>query len=88
MAYSKAWTVMREAETHFGLKLLERKAGGPTGGGSVLTDDARQLLLHFKALVDEADAVLDWLYRKHFGSAPYAKPAGEPAEMPEVDPSA
>jgi molybdate transport system regulatory protein len=88
MAYSKAWTIMREAETHFGLKLLERQAGGPTGGGSVLTDDARQLLFHFKALIDEADAMLDRLYRKHFGNAPYAKPAGGPAEMPEVDPSA
>ncbi len=88
MAYSKAWTIMREAEAHFGLKLLERQAGGPSGGGSVLTDDARQVLLHFKGLIDEADAMLDRLYRKHFGNAPYARPAGGPAETPDVDPSA
>ena len=79
MSYSKAWRVMREAERHLGVDLLQRQAGGPDGGGSVLTEDGRQLMLRFRAFADEADAELDRLYRKHFGDLPYAQPTGPPA---------
>ena len=80
MSYSKAWRVTREAEAHLGVELLERQTGGPAGGGSVLTEEGRQLVVRYRSFVDEADAELDRLYRKYFGDAPYAQPADAPAE--------
>ena len=44
MAYSKAWTVVRNAENGLGFHLLTSTAGGKHGGGAVLTDEARQML--------------------------------------------
>lgn len=37
MAYSKAWRIIRTAETVFGCKLLSSTIGGAHGGGAVLT---------------------------------------------------
>jgi len=80
MSYSKAWRVTREAEGHLGVRLLERQAGGAAGGGSVLTEDGRQLVVRYGAFVEEADAELDRLYLKYFADAPYARPAVESPE--------
>jgi len=44
MAYSKAWTITKNAEAELGFKLLASSAGGKNGGGAALTDDARRLL--------------------------------------------
>lgn len=44
MAYTKATRLVRDAERAFGMRLLERKVGGSHGGGSRLTDAARELL--------------------------------------------
>jgi molybdate transport repressor ModE-like protein len=80
MSYSKAWRAVRQAEEHLELKLLRRFTGGSAGGGSKLTEDGRQLTSRFRALMDEADADLDRLYRKHFGDAPFARPEPSPTE--------
>ena len=40
MSYSKAWRMIDEIERGLGIALLERHAGGPTGGGSRLTEAA------------------------------------------------
>ena len=37
MAYSKAWRIIRTAESVFGCKLLSSTIGGNHGGGAVLT---------------------------------------------------
>ena len=44
MAYSKAWTVLRNAERALGFKLLHSSTGGKGGGGAVLTEEGRELL--------------------------------------------
>ena len=44
MAYSKAWTVVRNAEDGLGFKLLASNIGGRNGGGAALTDEARQVM--------------------------------------------
>ena len=44
MAYSKAWTVVRNAEDGLGFHLLTSTAGGKHGGGAELTDEARQIM--------------------------------------------
>jgi molybdate transport system regulatory protein len=72
MAYSKAWQVVRRAEEHLGFALLDRRAGGKTGGGSVVTAEGRWLIGAFGALLEEAGPLIEELYRKHFGDWPSA----------------
>ena len=50
MAYSKAWTVLRQCEDALGLPLLERQVGGEKGGGSQITPDGRVLLGHYRRI--------------------------------------
>ena len=49
MAYSKAWRIIRTAETVFGCKMLSSSIGGKGGGGAVLTPDAERLLTAYRA---------------------------------------
>lgn len=44
MAYSKAWTITKNAEAGLGVKLLLSSTGGKNGGGAELTDEARRFL--------------------------------------------
>ncbi len=67
MAYSKAWTIVKNAERELGFKLLDSTTGGRHGGGAVLTEEGRALLEAYDgycaALRQEADA----LYDRYFG---------------------
>ena len=72
MSYSKAWRIVREAEEHLGVQLLERHAGGPAGGGSVLTPDGRLLVERFGAFKSDLHVALEVLYAKYFGDVPFA----------------
>lgn len=56
MAYSKAWRIVRTAESVFGCKMLSSTIGGPHGGGAVLTPQAEQLLAAYKAYCADLEA--------------------------------
>jgi hypothetical protein len=45
-----------------------------------LSDDGREVVRRFRALVAAADAELARLYREYFGDAPFARPAASPAD--------
>lgn len=47
MAYSKATFILHRAETHLGFHLTSRKTGGRGGGGSVITDEGKELMLKY-----------------------------------------
>ncbi len=49
MAYSKAWKIVKRAETELGFLLVERKTGGKGGGGSTLTEDGKAFLKRYLA---------------------------------------
>lgn len=66
MSYNKAWRAVRHVESHLGVALLARRTGGAGGGGSMLTDEGRQLTECFRAFLDAADADLSRLYKEHF----------------------
>ena len=68
MSYSKAWRLMRNIEKKLNLPLLERHAGGVSGGGSLITPQARELLDRYEKLRKDADRALEKIYKKHFGS--------------------
>ena len=74
MAYSKAWRLIRTLEHRLGFPLLERKVGGPFGGGSRITPKAKELMNLYGRFRKEANDALGEIYQKHFGSSPPPMP--------------
>ncbi len=66
MSYSQAWNLMKNLEKRLGFKLLERKIGGESGGGSQLTEQAREIMMKFEMFHERADQSLNSLYKKIF----------------------
>ena len=44
LAYSKAWTILKNAQLSLGFKLLDSTTGGKHGGGATLTPEGEKLL--------------------------------------------
>ena len=66
MAYSKAWTIVRNAEAQLGFKLLHSTTGGRHGGGATLTEEAQELLTAYDGFCRELQETADALYEKYF----------------------
>jgi len=66
MSYSQAWNLIKDLEKRLGFNLLKRKIGGERGGGSKITEEARELMIKFKLFREEADQSLHLLYEKTF----------------------
>ena len=77
MAYSKAWTILREAEQGLGFKLLHSTTGGRGGGGAVLTERGERLLDAYDLCERELKETAERLFALHL--SPFAVP-GEPEE--------
>jgi molybdate transport system regulatory protein len=70
MAYSKAWRLLGMLEERLGFPLLERRTGGPSGGGSRVTPAAKEFMERYGRFQKETRESLEKVYRKHFGSGP------------------
>jgi molybdate transport system regulatory protein len=68
MSYSKAWRLIRTLEERLSFPLLERKVGGPSGGGSQLTPMARNLMKDYKQFRNDVKKAIKKIYQRHFGS--------------------
>ena len=66
MAYSKAWTIMKNAEAGLGVSLLVSSTGGKHGGGATLTDDARRILAAYERCCEKLRARADELLAEEF----------------------
>lgn len=66
MSYSQAWNLMKDLERRLGFDLLKRKVGGEKGGGSEITEEAREMMMKFEIFRERADQNLNSLYRKIF----------------------
>ena len=67
MAYSKAWTVVRNAEDGLGFHLLTSTAGGKHGGGAALTPEGQALLSAYDQFCVELRNYGDKLFAEKFG---------------------
>lgn len=67
MSYTKAWNLVNLLERRLGFPLLVSTAGGPQGGGSFLTDQARDLIKRYRAMTTEIQASVDQIFAKYFG---------------------
>lgn len=68
MSYSKAWSLIRTLEGRLGFPLLERKAGGQSGGGSKVTPEARRFMQQYNRFRKDVKMALEKIYQKHFSS--------------------
>lgn len=64
MSYSKAWNIIKLLEESIGHDVLEKRIGGQQGGGSNLTDEARNIISSYSSFRKEAEeAVREAFYR-------------------------
>ena len=69
MAYSKATKLLNNAEKSLGFPLTVRKIGGKSGGGSVLTEEAKDFMKRYEAYRNDCVAHNRALYETYFGNA-------------------
>lgn len=62
MSSSKAWKILRHAEADLGFALVH----GSTGGGTVLTDEGRQLLERYTAFDMAVQEAAERAFAKYF----------------------
>ena len=66
LSYSNAWLTLNRMEEALGCRLVERKLGGATGGGSSLTQDGLDWTARYRRLERELSAALLEIQRKEF----------------------
>jgi molybdate transport system regulatory protein len=64
MSYRQAWGLIKECEKRLGFDLIERQAGGASGGYSLLTAEGEKLLFWFEGLHDEIAKSVDKIFEK------------------------
>jgi molybdate transport system regulatory protein len=64
--YRTAWARLRQMEERLGVRLLETQVGGPEGGGSRLTAEAREVIARFHRLTDGIAELVDGRFRQEF----------------------
>ena len=67
MAYSKAWRIIRSAESVLGCPMLESRTGGHGGGGAVLTPEAERLLAAYDAYCKDVETFARSRFDAAFG---------------------
>lgn len=68
MAYTKAFYMVKRAESDLGFSLIQRTIGGKDGGGSVLTAQAEELLVRYESYRDACKRMANQLYQEHFST--------------------
>ena len=66
MAYTKALTLIRNAEKALGFPLILRSTGGKDGGGSCLTPEGKEWLERYEAYRDACRQANSRLYLEFF----------------------
>jgi formylmethanofuran dehydrogenase subunit E len=66
ISYRRAWSYLKAMEERLGIKLVERQTGGRRGGGTVLTDDAREFLRKYETLERGVINIVDQRFKRIF----------------------
>ena len=66
MAYSKAWTIIKNSEKALGFSLLDSTTGGKGGGGAALTPEGAQLLRAYDTFCSRLHDAADELFQEEF----------------------
>ena len=66
MAYSKAWTIIKNSEKALGFSLLDSTTGGKGGGGAALTPEGARLLRAYDMFCSRLHDAADELFQEEF----------------------
>lgn len=66
MSSSKAWKILRHAEADLGFALVQGTSGGRSGGGTVLTQEGRELLKRYTAFNAAVQEAAKQAFAKYF----------------------
>lgn len=82
ISYSKGRKMIFTLEQQFGYSVIESRQGGKDGGFSCVTKEAERLMQDYDSFREEAEMVLQELFRKHFfpqspEKSLYGKPAAD-----------
>lgn len=66
LSYSKAWRMIKDAESGFGFSLVERRSGGKDGGKAKLSDKGREILSSFSVLEKDVKEYAEEKFNKIF----------------------
>lgn len=58
-SYSKGWKIIRRCERELGCDLVDRQAGGHSGGTARVTDKGHDLLAAYEELLSELESVAE-----------------------------
>ncbi|MDO4312284.1 MAG: NTP transferase domain-containing protein [Eubacteriales bacterium] len=67
LSYSKGSRMIKAIDRQLGFPAVRRWAGGTGGGGSVLTEEGRNLVNNYQKMVAEIQESTDKIYQKYFG---------------------
>ena len=65
--YRSAWQRMKKSEERLGIRLLDTQSGGADGGGTTLTEAARDLIRRYHRFSDGIAELVDERFRESFG---------------------
>ena len=65
--YRTAWDRIKEAEERLGVRLLRTESGGAEGGGSRLTEEARDLVARFRRVTAGVAELVERRFRDELG---------------------
>ena len=68
MAYSKAWTIIKNSEKALGFSLLSSTTGGKGGGGAALTPEGARLLRAYDTFCSRLHDAADELFQEEFAT--------------------
>jgi molybdate transport system regulatory protein len=67
--YRCAWNKLEEMERGLGLRLVERRVGGPAGGGARLTEAGQDYVARFTRFAQAVDEVVTQHFEESFAKA-------------------
>lgn len=67
VSYRSAWQRLKESEERLGVRLVLTQSGGADGGGSTLTDVARDLVRRYHRFSDGIAELVDQRFKESFG---------------------
>ena len=66
MSYSKGWKIINRAERELGIRLIERRHGGKSGGSCHVTEQGEDMMSRFLEMEGEIEAYTEQMFRKYF----------------------
>lgn len=67
ISYSKAHRIINNCSKELGFSLIKTEIGGKKGGGSILTDKCRKLILKYEEFTREIDNYAKSIEEEYFG---------------------